>query len=127
MSEVSLYGVRPKARFRAWPSLLPQNGKDGCRGLPERARSKQSKAPNSVLIAFRNVLDPTVNELFQGALQLNPARQLLVVVPKPHGSFADPGDTTLCDGRPPYVATGVLQEIPVLTAIECRLRFGRFC
>jgi len=65
MPEVSLYGIRPRARFGAWPSLLPQNGKDGCRGLPERARSKQPKAPNSVLIAFRNVLGPKVNELFQ--------------------------------------------------------------
>ena len=65
MSEVSLYGLRPRARLGAWPSLLPQNGKDGRAGLPERARSKQPKAPNSVLTGFRNVLSPTVNELFQ--------------------------------------------------------------
>jgi len=55
MSEVSLYGVRPRARSGAWLRLLPQNDKDGRRGLPERARSKQPKAPNGVLIAFRNV------------------------------------------------------------------------
>ena len=65
MSEVPLYGGRVRARFGAWPSLLPQNGKDGRAGLPERAWSKQPKAPNSLLIAFRTVLRPTVNELFQ--------------------------------------------------------------
>jgi hypothetical protein len=69
MPEVSFYRVRPRARFGArfgaWPSLLSQNGKDGCRGLLERARSKQPEAPNSVLIAFRNVLGPTANELLQ--------------------------------------------------------------
>jgi hypothetical protein len=74
MSEVSLYGVRPFARFGAWPSLLPQNGKDSCRGLPEGARGKQPKAPNSVLRASRNVLGPAVNERFQGALHLNLAQ-----------------------------------------------------
>jgi len=65
MSEVSLYGLRPRARLGACPSLLSQNDKDGCRGLPESARSKQPKAPNSVLTGFENVLSPTVNELFQ--------------------------------------------------------------
>src|ERR1039458_1262656 len=64
-SEVSLYGVCPTARLGAWLSLLPQNDKDSCRCLAERTRSKQPKAPNSVLIAFRNVLSPTVNELLQ--------------------------------------------------------------
>ena len=65
MSEVSLYGVRPTARFGAWLSFLPQNGKDGRRCLAESAWSNQPKAPNSVLIVFRNVLGPTLNELFQ--------------------------------------------------------------
>jgi hypothetical protein len=62
--EVSLYGVRPTARLGAWFSLLPQNGKDGGRCLAERARSKQPKAPYSVLRAFRNVPSPAVNEFF---------------------------------------------------------------
>jgi hypothetical protein len=65
MSEVSLYGVRPTARFGAWLSFLPQKGKDSCRCLAERARCKQPKAPNSVLGVFRNVLGPTVNKLPQ--------------------------------------------------------------
>ena len=65
MPKVSSYGIRPRARLGAWPLPLPQNHKDGCRGLPERARSKHTKVPNSVLIAFRNVLGPTVNELVQ--------------------------------------------------------------
>ena len=112
MSEVSLYGLRPRARFGAWPSLLPQNGEDGCRGLPDRARGKQPKVPNSVLIAFRNVLGPTVNELFQGAFHFNLATQPFVFVPKSDGSFPDPGDTTLGNGWPPDIATGVLQEMP---------------
>jgi hypothetical protein len=38
--------------------------------------------------------------------------QLFVFVPKPDGSLPDPGDTALRDGRPPYIATGVLQEMP---------------
>jgi len=38
--------------------------------------------------------------------------QLFVFVPKPDGSFHNPGDPTLCDRRPPYVATCVLQEMP---------------
>ena len=112
MPEVSLYGICPRARFGAWPLLLSQNDKDGCRGVPERARSKQPKAPNSVLIAFRNVLGPAIDELFQGTLQLNLATQLFIFEPKPDGLFPDPGYTTLSDGRPPYVATGVLQEMP---------------
>ncbi len=65
MSEVSLYGICPRARFGAWPLLLSQNDKDGGRGVPERARSKQPKAPNSMVMGFRNVLRPAVNELFQ--------------------------------------------------------------
>src|SRR5260370_26522031 len=112
MSEVSLYRLRPRARFGAWHSLLSQNCEDGCRGLPDRARGKQPKVPNRVLIAFRDVLGPTVNKLFQGAFHFNLATQPLVSVPKPDGSFPDPGDTTLRDGRPPYIATGVLQEMP---------------
>jgi hypothetical protein len=74
-SEVSLYGVRPTVRLGAWLSLLLQNGKDSCRCLVERARSKQPKAPNSVLIVFRNVLRPAVNEFFQRALHINPRQQ----------------------------------------------------
>jgi hypothetical protein len=58
MPEVSLYGICPRARFGAWPLLLSQNDKDGCRGVPERARSKQPKVPNTVLMGFRNVLLP---------------------------------------------------------------------
>ena len=34
-------------------------------------------------------------------------------MPKPDGSFPDPGDPTLRDRRPPYVATGILQEMPL--------------
>jgi hypothetical protein len=64
MPEVSLYGLRPRARLGARPSLLSQNDKDGFGG-PESSRCKQPKAPNSVLMGFRNVLRPTVNELFQ--------------------------------------------------------------
>jgi len=112
MSEVSFYGFRPRARLGAWRALLSENDKDGCRGLPQSARSEQPKAPNSVLITFRNVLGPTVNELLQRAFHLNPATQLFVFVPKPDGSFSDPGYATLRNGRPPYVATGVLQEMP---------------
>jgi len=42
--------------------------------LPEGARGKQPKAPNSVLRASRNVLGPAVNERFEGALHLNLAQ-----------------------------------------------------
>jgi hypothetical protein len=52
-----------------------------------------------------------INELFQRALHVNPATQLFVFVPKPDGSFPNVGDATLSDGRPPYVATGVSQEM----------------
>jgi hypothetical protein len=38
--------------------------------------------------------------------------QLFVFVRKPDGSFLDPGEAALGDGRAPYVATGVLQEMP---------------
>jgi hypothetical protein len=64
-----------------------------------------------VLIVFRNVLGPTLNELFQRALLLCTSTELLVLVPKPDSLFANPGDATLCNGRPPYVATGVLQKM----------------
>jgi hypothetical protein len=82
-SEVSLYGICPAARLGAWLSFLPQDGKDGCCSLPDRARSKKPKAPNSMLIALWNMLGPTVNELLQRALHLNAATQLFVFVPKP--------------------------------------------
>ena len=62
-SEVPLYGVRPTARFGAWLSFLPQKRKDSCRGPVQRAWSKQPKASNCVLIAFGNVLGPSINEL----------------------------------------------------------------
>jgi hypothetical protein len=39
MSEVSFYGVRPRARSGAWPTLLSEDDKDSCQSLPERARS----------------------------------------------------------------------------------------
>ena len=93
MSEVSLYGIRPRARLGAWPSLLSQNHKDGCRGLPESARSKQPKVPNSVLVAFRNVLGPAVNELFQGALHLNLAQ---VWPSASNSSQSRPGIISVC-------------------------------
>jgi len=65
MSEISFYGICPAARFGPRPSHLPQDGKDSRTGLSKRARSKQSKAPNSVLIVVWKVLGPTVDELFQ--------------------------------------------------------------
>jgi hypothetical protein len=65
MSEVSLYGIGPRPRLGAWPSLLSQNCEDGSGGFAKRARSKQPKDPNSVVIGFRNVLSPAVNELLQ--------------------------------------------------------------
>ena len=65
MSEVSLDRVRPRARLGTWRFLLSQNGKDGCRGLPEGTRGKQAKAPNRVPIVVRNVPGPTVNEFFE--------------------------------------------------------------
>jgi hypothetical protein len=108
MSEVSLYGICPGTGSRTRPPLLSQNGEDSCRGLAERTWSKQPKAPNRVMVDFRDVLGPTVNELFQRALHLNPAMQLLVVEPKFDGSFSDESHPTLRDGRPFYVATGVL-------------------
>src|SRR5258708_35381483 len=114
MSEVSLYRLRPRARLGAWPLPLSQNGENGHRGLPECARGKQRQTPNSVMITFGDVLGPTVNELFQGAFHFNLATQPFVFVPKSDGSFPDPRDTTLRDGRSPYIATGVLQEMPFL-------------
>jgi hypothetical protein len=66
MSEVSFYGIRPGTRFGTWPSLLSEKGEDGRRGLPERARSKQPKVPNSVVMGFRNVLRPAVNSSHVG-------------------------------------------------------------
>jgi hypothetical protein len=48
MSEVSLYGIRPRARFGAWPSRLSKKREDGRRRLTERARSKQPKASEYV-------------------------------------------------------------------------------
>jgi hypothetical protein len=65
MPEVSLYGIRPTERFGAWFSLLPQNRKESCRSLPDPSGSKQPEVPNSMLIAPRNMLAPTVNEFFQ--------------------------------------------------------------
>jgi hypothetical protein len=110
MSEVSLYGQCPRERLGTCSSLLPQNRKDGCRCLPERTRSEQPKAPNGMLIGVRNVLDPPVNELFRRTLDVNPATHHFVFVPKPDDSLPDPCDTTLRNGRSPYVATGVLQK-----------------
>jgi hypothetical protein len=93
VSEVSLYRLRPRARFGARPSLLSQNGEDGCRGLPDRARGKQPKAPNSVLRASRNVLGPAVNERFQGALHLNLAQ---VWPSASNSSQSRPGIISVC-------------------------------
>ena len=61
MSEGALYRQRPRTRFGTWPSHLPQKRKDGCRGLAERARGIQPKAPNRVLAPLWNVLNPAVN------------------------------------------------------------------
>jgi hypothetical protein len=105
-SEVFLEGMGPTARLGARPSFLFQDGKDGCRGFRERPRGKQPKASNSVLIAFRNVLGPTVNELFQRTLHVNRPMLLFVFVPKPNGSLPDVADTTLRNGWPPCVAAG---------------------
>ena len=64
MSEVSLYGICPRARFGTCPLLLSQNDKDGCRGVPDRTRSEQPKASNSMGIGFGDVLGPAVDEIF---------------------------------------------------------------
>jgi hypothetical protein len=42
---------------------------------------------------------------------LNPATQPFVFVPKPDVSLPNVGDATLRDGWPPYVSTGVSQEM----------------
>jgi len=73
-----------------------------------------------VLIALRNMLGPSVNELLQRALHLNAATQLFVSVPKPDSSMPNPRDATLSNGRPPYVAACVLEEIPYLDRDETR-------
>jgi hypothetical protein len=112
MSEVSLYGICPGTGPGTRPLLLSQNGEDSCCGLAERTWSKQPKIPNRVSVDFRYVLSPTVNELFQRALHLYPAMQLLIVEPKFDGSVSDESDPTLRNGRPFYLATGVLQEMP---------------
>jgi hypothetical protein len=49
------------------PLLLSQNDKDGCRGVPERTRSKQPKAPNTVLMGFRNVLRPAATAILRAS------------------------------------------------------------
>jgi hypothetical protein len=114
MSEVSLYGLRPRARLGAWPSLLSQNGKYGCGGLRESTRRKKPKVPSSVLIALRNVLRPTIDKLFHRALLVSLATQLFIFVPKYYGSHPDMDDPTLRDGGSPYVATSVLEEMPFI-------------
>ena len=68
MSEISFYGICPRSRFGAWPLPLPQNGKDGCRSYPSSARGKEPKVPNGVVVAFWDVLCPTVDEFLQRAL-----------------------------------------------------------
>ena len=65
MPEVSLYGICPRTRFGTWPLLLSQNDEDRCQGVSESTRSKQPKVPNSVVMGFRNVLRPAVDEIFQ--------------------------------------------------------------
>jgi hypothetical protein len=47
-------------------------------------------------------------------VHLDPATQLFVVVPKLDSSLPDPGDAALRDGRPSYITTGVLQEMPLV-------------
>jgi hypothetical protein len=79
--------------------------------LTDRARGKQTKAPNRVLIAFWNVLRPTINELFRRALHVYPATQFLVFGPKRDASFLDKGDAMLGNGWAPYIATGISQEM----------------
>ena len=125
MSEVSFYGVRPKARSGPWLWLLPQDSEDGCRGLPDRARSEKPKAPNRMLIVLGQVLSPAVNELLKRALHLNAATQLFVFVPKPDSSFPDPGDASLSYGRTSYVATGpgpIRRTEPIRTIAMLRFR-----
>jgi hypothetical protein len=63
MSEVSLDGICPRARLGTWRSFLSQNGEYGSGGLTKRARSEQPKAPNSVVIGFRDLLS-SVQECF---------------------------------------------------------------
>jgi hypothetical protein len=65
-----------------------------------------------MMVAFQNVLSSAVNEFFRGALDVNPATQLLIFVPKSDCSFPDPSDATLRDGWAPDIATGILQKMP---------------
>lgn len=44
MSEVSFYGVRPRARSGAWPLLLSEDDKDSCRGLPEESAEQTAQS-----------------------------------------------------------------------------------
>jgi hypothetical protein len=112
MSEVSLYGICPGTGHGTWPPLLSQNGVDSCRGLAERTWSKPPKTPNRVMVdsgmcwAQRSM--NSSREHSNSTLRC----QMLVVEPKFDGSFSDECDPTLRDGRPFYVATGVLEEMP---------------
>ena len=64
-----------------------------------------------MLIALRNVLSPTVNELFHRALNVNPATQLLVFRPKRDALLPDVDDAMLRDGWPPHITASVTEEM----------------
>jgi hypothetical protein len=60
------------------------------------------------------VLGPTIDELVERAVHLDPTTQLFVFVPKSDSSLPDPRDAALRDGRPSHVTTGILQEMPLV-------------
>ncbi len=64
-----------------------------------------------MLIVFRNVLGPTVNEFFRCALHFHPAAQPFVFGPERDCSFLYASDATLRNGWAPDVATSVSQEM----------------
>jgi hypothetical protein len=69
--------------------------------------SQKCLAPRLSDYTLESIYDPRSQRLgAKGALNLNPAEQLFVPVPKSHGLFPYPGDSTLSHGRALYVATG---------------------
>jgi hypothetical protein len=90
---------------------LSQNGEDRVESSLRGAGGEQTKTPNGVPTMFWNMLAPTIYELFRGTLDIHPATQLLVRVPKSDDSFSHVSDSFLCNGRTPDVATGVSQEV----------------
>jgi hypothetical protein len=106
-----LNGNSPGEAFRPSPPLFPNQQESCFDNLIPAVWAEQPEISHGVTVAFWNMLRPSVDEVLNRKRHGLSSAEALVLVPEPDESIRDRYDPSFCDWRPPYVASGVTQNM----------------